>query len=352
MSVSTYQTADLIGVQRRIPQPVNFWRSKFTRVYTSTAEKIMFDELGEEDRRLAPFVAPLRQGRVMRELGYTTKSFKPAYLKPKHILRPDMVLTRSAGEAIGGSLSPAQRRDARVAEIMRMQRAMIERREDWMAFQAIAFGAVTVEGDDYPTQVVDFARDASLTYTLAGNFRWDVSGALGSTADVLGDIKTARTNAYNLGSVPVNTLVFGANAFARFCEDTTVTDLLKRDVRNGSSDFRAATLNAGEPWAYEGTIRGGGGGQGGFDLWTFQGTYRDDAGAATALMNTNDVVGIGDFDGVRAYGAILDLDSLEAVEMFPKMWPEKDPSAEFLMTQSAPLLVPMRPNATFRIRVA
>jgi hypothetical protein len=37
--------------------------------------------------------------------------------------------------------------------------------------------------------------------------------------------------------------------------------------------------------------------------------------------------------------------------MFPKMWRENDPSAEFVMTQSAPLMVPLRPNSTFRIRV-
>jgi surface antigen len=347
MSVTTFGTAELMGVQTRLPQPRNFWLQFFGRTFTSTAEKIMFDELGEEDRRLAPFVAPMAQGKVMRELGFVTRSFRPAYVKPKHIVHPQKLLSRMAGEQIGGELSPEQRRQAVIADLLRMQRDMIERRWDWMAAQALMFGQVVVEGEDYPTQVVNFGRDASLTTVLTGEARWTV----GNAADPLNDIRIARTNAYNLGSYPVNTLVMGLGAWQGFSRNTAVQDLLKRDVRNGSTDFRAANLNAGEPWAYEGTIRGGGDGQGGFDVWTYQGTFRDDAGNAVGLMNTNDVVGIGQPDGVRAFGAILDMDNLAATPMFPKNWRNMDPSVEYLMTQSAPLMVPLRPNSTFRIRV-
>ena len=346
MSVTTYGTADLLGVQTRLPQPEGFWMRFFPRVYTSEAEKIMFDELGEEDRRLAPFVAPMAQGRVLRELGYTTSSFRPAYLKPKHIVHPQKLLSRRAGEAMGGELSISDRRAAVVADMLLTQRQMIERRWDWMCAQALMFGSVTVEGEDYASQVVNFGRDATLTYTLSGDARWTV----GATPNPLEDIRVARTNGYQRGSYPVNTIVMGLGAYSAFNRNADVRALLARDVRNGDSSFRAASLNAGEPYSYEGTVRGEGG-QGGFDLWTFQGTFRDDAGNSQTVLNTNDVIGIGSPDGVRAFGAILDMDSLAAVPMFPKMWPNQDPSVEYVMTQSAPLMVPLRPNSTFRIRV-
>ena len=347
MALGIYSTHELMGVVRRLPQPKGFWKAMAARVYTSDREKIYFDELGEEDRRLAPFVAPFQQGRVLKELGYQTKSFKPAYLKPKGIVHPQKTLMRRPGEAFGGEMSPAQRRDAVIADLLASQRDMIDRRLDWMAAQALMFGSVTVEGDDYPTQTVDFGRDSSLTYTLAGTAQWD-----DTDADPLGDIKAARLNAYNLGSYPVRKLIFGATAWELFTTNADVKALLSTQVRGSDSNFRAASLNAGEPWAFEGTIVGGPGGQGGYDLYTYQGTYRDDSGTATSILHTNDVIGIGEPDLVEAYGAILDLDSLAPVPMFPKMWRENDPSAEYVMTQSAPLMVPMRPNSTFRIRVA
>ena len=146
MTVSTFQTAELIGVQRRLPQPVNFWLKFFGRTVTSTSEKIMFDELGEEERRLAPFVAPMAQGKVLREAGYAAKSFKPAYLKPKGIVHPQKLLSRMAGEGFGGTMSLEARRMAVVAELLASQRSQIERRWDWMAAQALIYGSVTVAG--------------------------------------------------------------------------------------------------------------------------------------------------------------------------------------------------------------
>lgn len=351
MSVTTYGTAELMEVQRRIPLPMGFWMQFFPRVFTSTSEKIMFDELGEEEMRLAPFVAPLAQGKIMREAGYTTKSFRPAYLKPKGIVHPEKTLMRRAGEGIGGTLSPAARRDAVRAELLANQRSMIERRIDWMCAQAIMFGTVTVAGDDYPTQVVDFGRDSSLTVTLTSTARWIIGAAAGSAANPLQDIANARTAAFDLGSVPINTIVMGLEAYKGFTMNADVKDLLKRDIRNGVSDIRQAAFNSGEPWAFEGRLQGGGTGQGGYDIWTYRGQFRDEAGSRVNIMSPYDVVGIGDVSGVRAYGAILDLASLAAVEMFPKNWIENDPGLEYVMTQSAPLAVPLRPNASFRLRV-
>jgi hypothetical protein len=42
--------------------------------------------------------------------------------------------------------------------------------------QILRTGAVTVSGEDYETQVVDFSRDAALTITLSGGSRWGQTG--------------------------------------------------------------------------------------------------------------------------------------------------------------------------------
>src|SRR5690606_20901096 len=49
----------------------------------------------------------------------------------------------------------------------------------------------------------------------------------------------------------------------------------------------------------------------------------------------------------RAFGAIMDKKAgWRATPVFPKMLEQEDPSAVYRMTQSAPLMIPTRPNAT------
>ena len=51
-------------------------------------------------RRLAPFVSPLVAGKAERSRGYSTRSFTPAYVKPKHVVEPSKAMKRRAGERL------------------------------------------------------------------------------------------------------------------------------------------------------------------------------------------------------------------------------------------------------------
>jgi hypothetical protein len=65
------------------------------------------------------------------------------------------------------------------------------------------------------------------------------------------------------------------------------------------------------------------------------------------------LVGSTGIDGVRHFGAIRDLKAgIQARQYFVKSWEEEDPSRRFLLMQSAPLLVPYRPNAVLSATVA
>ena len=91
---------------------------------------------------------------------------------------------------------------------------------------------------------------------------------------------------------------------------------------------------------------------GAFDIYVYQDWYVDAAGAQQNYMPDNTVIGCGAVEGVRAYGAILDHDSLRAQEAFYKTYRKEEPSVEYLLAQSAPVLAPARVNATFRATVA
>lgn len=347
-----YDTATLLEVvyaPQNQPGLDGFWLKFFPNQLNSTTEKIYFEEIDLNEYRLAPFVAPNVQGRMIREKGFSTKSFRPAYVKPKHVVDPSRSLARRVGESFLGSLSPQDRYDAIIADNMRRERAMIENRWDWMACQAIVTGQVVVAGEDYPSVTVDFGRDASLTTILSGAALWTAS-----TATPLQDIQASRNRAFKLSRSPVNTLIFGLDAWAAFLDKshTDVQNLLNVLVRGNESLFNASNLSDGSPYNYQGRLVGTGG-IGSIDLWTYSNFYEGDDGVGVNYMDPGTVVGVGGaVMGTQCFGAIMDRGAqLQSLSLFPKMWDDNDPSVTYTMCQSAPLMVPVRPDNTFSIKV-
>jgi len=346
MAFDLYSTAALLGVVRVIPVESQYWLDNFFgRQINFTEEQIMFDRI-ETNRRIAPFVSPVVQGRVMRSQGYETRAFRPAYAKPKHIVDPNRVFARQAGEDLGGSTTPAQRWNAAVVENIAEERRVLQRLFNWMAAMAVIHGKVTITGEDYPTQVVDFGRDPRLTRILAGTARWGEPDA-----KPLDDIKELRTIGYQKSGSVLNRLTMGIEAFDRFFASQDVKDLLKGDQRVTTSDSQLSALGSTDtPYEYRGVLQGANG-QGRVEIYTYNEQYEDAAGNTVDYMSPYDVIGTGGgIQGVRCFGAIRDKRAgLQALPIFPKMWDQEDPSLTYTMSQSAPLMVPANTNNSFRI---
>lgn len=347
-----YDTATLLEVlyaPENAPELNGFWLQFFDRTVNSTTQEIRFDSEDLNEYRLAPFVSPNVQGRVMRSKGFATTSFRPAYVKPKHVVDPARSIPRRAGERYGGALTLAERFDAIVADNLRRERLMIENRWDWMAARAMIDSSVTVVGEDYPAKTVDFGRDPSLSAVLAGAAQWSQP-----TATPMKDLQQMRQRGFALSKAPVNRLIFGLDAWSAFADPSheDVQKLLDGLRRGSQSDFNASGLLTGSAFEFQGTIAGSQG-AGRLDLYTYNDLYEDATGAMLPMMDQGTVVGIGAVTtGIRCFGAILDKRAgLQALDIFPKQWDEEDPSVSYTMSQSAPLMVPLRPNNTFKIKV-
>ena len=92
---------------------------------------------------------------------------------------------------------------------------------------------------------------------------------------------------------------------------------------------------------------------GSYRLWTYAGWYIDAGGTEQQIWPDNTVVLVGDaLEGVQAYGAIRDLKAgVAAGPYFFKSWEEENPSVRWILMQSAPLLYPRRPNASYKLIV-
>lgn len=352
MAFDLYSTADMLDVVRVTPVESAYWLDGwFGQSKQFTTAEIMFDKL-RTSRKLAPFVSPVVQGRVMRSQGYETRAFAPGYVKPKHIVDPNRMFTRRPGEVPGlGSSSPAARWNAAIAENLAEERESINRRENWMAAMSIINGSVTITGEDYPTQVVDFRRNAGLTRVLVGAARWGESGAA-----PLKDIAELRTLAFQESGAGITRLTMGLGAFDLFYEDEDVQKLLKGQEIGNVARTSDSTLSAlgspGQPFEYRGVLQGANG-QGRLEVYTYNEQYEDEDDVTQSIMDTYSVVGTGNsIRGVRCYGAIRDKRAgLQALPIFPKMWDQEDPSLTYTMTQSAPLPVPTNIDNSFHIIV-
>jgi hypothetical protein len=351
MAFQVYDLATLLEVRRQQQGVPKFWRNFFTRQINFESQYIDFEVVSRVYRKMAPFVAPNVQGRVLKSEGSTMRRFAPAYVKPKSVIDPNKVIHRQVGETLYQPMSNAQRRLAVIAEETKLHKVGMENREEWMAARAIIDGKVIISGEDYPTSEVDFMRDASLTGVLSGGALWSAA----STADPLGDIKVKRQRVHALTGITVKDIIFGQaawNAFAARLALTSPTtgNLLDTSFR-GSETNVSRVVDGFEGAEYVGRISGANG-QGAFSCWVYSGFVQNDTGADVQLMSTNDVVGVGAIDGVICYGAIQDASAgYRAISVFMKNYMNEDPSVEYLLSQSAPLLVPAEPNASFKLTV-
>lgn len=337
-----YSTQELLEVIDTTYKPVSFLTNTFFgEVQTFDQAAISFDRISGA-RKLAPFVSPCVEGRPVLRDGFTTETFTPAYIKPKMALTPCNSTTRMPGERIGGALSPAQRRDMQLAADLQRQVEMIDNRLEWMAAQALVYGYVDVVGDDYPVQRVDFQRKASHQVALAAPNVWN----LPTSAPVQNLRDWAATVALSQGGT-VTDVVLGSRVWSWLSRHEDFTDLYKyMQPLGGPLPGVLPSVQDNEEKIYHGQL-------GEFRLWSYNGTYTDDAGQIQFYIPPNDVVLVArqSMRGVQAFGAILDHDSLASAKYFPKMWKQADPSVVYTMTQSAPLLVPRLVNATFRATV-
>ena len=351
MTIKTTDTAVLTRAINILDEPASFLLDVFfPGIQTEPdSEEIHFDTEVERPR-LAPFVHPTQAGIVVEDEGYTTQSFKPAYIKDKRYLRPGEVLKRTIGEPLTGAMSSAERHGRLIAQKLLRQRRALTRREEVMASEALRLGQVTVQGERYPTVVVNFGRDAALSITLAGAAAWDQT-----TSTPLDDLEDWADLIHQKSGAGATFVVMDPTAWKNFRNHADVKNIL--DLRRAS----ASTAEIGP------NVRGQGNAKARFkgtfgdvDIWVYQERYTDDAGAAQLVMPANTVIvgapggagGEGGVEGVRAYGPILDPKAnFRAERLFAKSWEEEDPALTWLMAQSAPLVVPYRPNATLRATV-
>lgn len=338
-----YTTSQLLGIiEEHAETPPSFALDMFfPTIETQEDEEIIWDKL-PFSAPLAPFVSSDVEAKSLKHKGFKSEIFAPAYIKPMHTVSPKQARKRRAGEPLTGSLSLQQRRDLYIADLLQMQYDQIRRRKEWMAWQVIRSGKLTVSGEDYETQVVDFGRKASHTELLSGTARWDQSGfnAQDFFEDRAGKIQDETGFA---GTTHIMT----PEAWKLARKDTKWLETLdNRRQASGNMELSSVALGNGNAASNQTGARYLGS-SGDMDFWVYGAKYTNEQGVLTPYLPGKVCVSVAPegVEGLQVHGAIEDHEAMIATEIFPKMFDSDNPSKRHVMTQSAPLVVPGRVNA-------
>ncbi|WP_439273551.1 major capsid protein [Pseudochrobactrum sp. HB0163] len=328
-----FSTAALLTVIESRDRPTAFIRDTFfPNGFQSDQEEIAFDKL-KRRRNVAPFVSPLVPGKERAIRGRQTSTFTPAYVKPKNTVRPGEGFRRRPGESLYGNMSAEERYLQTITDILADQDDEVTRREEVMAAEALRTGKIVVSGEDYETQIVDYNRPANHTIALTGTDRWGENGV-----SVRKSIREWATRVATTSGGAATEVILGAEAAELLQGDPEIREILdNRRQMGGEMQFGPVAAGSEDMVAvYLGSV-------GQFNFWQYTQLFQDDDGNDIEVWPSFGVgvIAPSQFQGFMAHGAIQDIGAqMKPLSRYPKMWNVDDPSATFLMTQSAPLPVP------------
>ena len=356
-----WETSTLLGVFRDVKPETWYFGQFFTSQMRSTDEWIDFEKLPIRSRKLAPFVKPMGRGHGVFTDKVQGYRFKPANTVVEDAVDPLRPLTFQPGIDASmlhaaNRLTPMERVALIKAEMVREFQLAVERRWEWMRAQAIINGTVVCTYKDGAAVTVDFRRDAAHTETLTAGNRWGDSGV-----SILDHVSTIidTCNDAEFGGL-VSRITMGGAVSAVLRKDEEILKHMDINLKGGVHSVDRGILpggSAGGQKIYKfGELTVGGGSGHRIELWVNNETYQDDSGNQARYLANNAIIATADpasINGYECFGMIVDPDAeYQALPMFPKNFTTGERvKVENVSIESAPLFVPINPNATYKATV-
>lgn len=335
MTKSVYTTAKLLAVvEKHMKFDPLFLRLFFRETYTFDTEKVYLSQIPGLVN-MAAYVSPVVAGEVIRSRGGITSEFTPGYVKPKHEIRPEMTVRRLPGEDPNALSNPTYRRVLILQQNLRDEELAISQVEEMQAVSAVLKGKYTMSSQDFEAVEVDLGRSAGNTITQATGAKWSEKDK--KTYDPTDDLEMYALQASGV----INVMVFDPKGWSVFRSFDKVRE--KLDTRRGSHSYlETAVKDLGKTVSFKGMY-------GDVAIVVYAGQYAQGGRENYYLPENTLVMGNLQARGLRTYGGIQDVEALEsgitASARYPKHWVQTgDPSGEFTMIQSAPLMLLADPD--------
>lgn len=328
-----YGTIKLQGIIKEMDTFTPYLSTFFcggTPIFFDT-EEIAFDKMFEGNT-LAPYVSPLVAGKVNKKQGSSTMKFTVPYIKDLDQVRPSEGFRRGAGEDFGGTLTPTARIAAERVRLLSRHGKRLSLREEEQVSQIINRGGkILCEGEGHPAIEIDYQMSPSNNITVTGPARWSqLDPDVDDGQEIIDDLEDWAAEA----NVSIGRATFEKSVWKHIIKFKAVRELRDTLVRGEDSTFSTAPNTNKEDLQYKGTL-------GTLDCYVYTGFYRDEEKENSPkkffLEEGRVVLSSNSPTGAFAYGAIQDVQEMRALRQFSKNWISENPSAENLMSQSAPL---------------
>lgn len=333
-----YEPRTMLAVVSNITRPKTFIKDLLFRNTTTVGSEKIDVDIIKNDRRVSPFVSPIREGQVVEREGYKTDTYEAPLLKPKMITTADQVAKRLPGEGIYSSKTPEERAEDQLIRDYNELDSIIARTEELMCCQAVFEGKVTIKGDG-----VDALIDFNMTNkeALVGDARWSEA-----TSTPLKDLERMKSQILKTGRINPDVAIFGKEALALFMAHEGVQKMFDlRLVETGQIDPRDLPNGA----TYIGHLKSPS-----LDIYTYEEWYLDGEAEEEKSVVPENMVWMGSTNARTdfVYAGIWDAD-LGWVEQprFAKTWTKKDPSARILQMIARPLPIPQQIDSMFVMTV-
>lgn len=351
-----WETRFALGMMRATKPETWQFGKYFPRQITTASEWIDFEKLPVPSRKLAAFVKPMGRGSSIYDDQSSSKRFKPANVVVEEAIDPMRLLSTAPGidsMLDPMTISPLQRRNLLRAEMTAQALTAIERRWEWMRARAIIDGSVTVKYESGESVAVDFGRAAGHTETLTSGNRFGDSGItfMNKVQTVIDTMTDAE-----FGGIPLD-IIMGGSVWAVVKTDTTLLKAMEFEAQRSDVNIERGLIGSTGKVFRVGTISVGGPSGQTLNLWVNNETYTDNAGLSQRYLGAKDMVFCASPEaimGIQCFGRIVDMDAdFQALPIFPKNFLKGERvKTEHLSFESAPLMVPVNPDATYKIASA
>lgn len=258
--INIYEPRFLAEVVRTTPPVHTFFLDRyFTNIKTFSTKGIDID-IVKGDRRMAAFINPVVGGKVLKDKGYKTVSYKAPAISVLNPTTAEDAMERLPGEDLYSGMTPEDRAAQQLIYDYQRLNDAATRREEWMAVRAIMDGQIHVVGEDV-NDIIDFG--------LTNKVKVETSKQWGkAAAKPLDDLGDWVDQVLIGGFSNVDHVIMGKTALRNFLNDASVQKVLdNRRIEMGIINPKKLPNGA----KYVGHIN-----EPDLDIYTYSGVYLDD----------------------------------------------------------------------------
>lgn len=326
--MADYTTREMIeALDQTMPVRSFLTRTFFPKSNLHIAELIELD-VRKGKRKMAPFVAPRKGGKVMVREGFKTNLIKTPKIAPQRAITVDDITKRGIGENTYSKKTPEERADELLAKDMTDLQDAIERRKEWEAREVILGGKFTAIDEEEGLDVqVDF--NFSNKEVLSGTALWSNSGS-----NPVAVLKAKRRLIIQKTGKAPDIVLLASDVVDTFLNNPNVQKAM--DIRNLNNVVVEPKV-IDPAVTYIGKIA-----ELALELYSYDEWFLDDDDVEQPMLPSGTVI-LGHSDGIGSfeYGAVTQMEKGEHItyeaEIVPKVWADDDNDVKMLRMTSRPV---------------